>query len=455
MNATDTPRRRRRDVTITAPMDMRPFAVVSGDRNPIHTDRTAALLAGLETPIVHGMWLSAAAQHVVTATDGKPGAPGKLIGWTARFLGMVSPGEEIDIRVDRVGIDLGAEVLEVTAKARGELVMSATARLAAPKTAYAFPGQGIQRKGMGLEAPLALRRGPRGLGPRRRAHPRRPRLLDPAVVRDNPTELWSPDGELHRHPDGVLYLTQFTQVAMATLAVAQVAEMREAGGVRRGRHHLRPLGRRVQRPRRGHRHPATRGAAGDRVPPRHGDAPPGARATPQGRTNYRLGRDPALADRSRPTPTSTAFVAEHRRAHGEFLQIVNFNLRGSQYAIAGTVARSRGARGRGRAAPRDRRRQAGRSSWCPGIDVPFHSDVLHVGVDDFRRALDDLLPERIDPTLLVGRYIPNLVPRLFTLDRDFVEEIARPTSGSAARRGPRRLGHLVRQRPGPARPRAC
>ncbi|WP_157011457.1 fatty acid synthase subunit beta domain-containing protein, partial [Mycobacterium celatum] len=36
-NATDTPRRRRRDVTLTAPVDMRPFAVVSGDHNPIHT----------------------------------------------------------------------------------------------------------------------------------------------------------------------------------------------------------------------------------------------------------------------------------------------------------------------------------------------------------------------------------------------------------------------------------
>ncbi|MGH3968778.1 MAG: fatty acid synthase subunit beta domain-containing protein, partial [Mycobacterium sp.] len=36
-NATDTPRRRRRDVTVTAPTDMRPFAVVSGDHNPIHT----------------------------------------------------------------------------------------------------------------------------------------------------------------------------------------------------------------------------------------------------------------------------------------------------------------------------------------------------------------------------------------------------------------------------------
>ena len=57
--------------TVTAPTDMSAFAVVSGDHNPIHTDRAAALLAGLKSPIVHGMWLSAAAQHVVTATDGR------------------------------------------------------------------------------------------------------------------------------------------------------------------------------------------------------------------------------------------------------------------------------------------------------------------------------------------------------------------------------------------------
>ncbi len=33
----------------------------------------------------------------------------------------------------------------------------------------------------------------------------------------------------YHHPEGVLYLTQFTQVAMATVAAAQVAEMREQG----------------------------------------------------------------------------------------------------------------------------------------------------------------------------------------------------------------------------------
>jgi fatty acid synthase len=60
------------------------------------------------------MWLSAAAQHVATATDGKlPARAGRL---DRRFLGMVLPGDEIEFRVDRVGIDQGAEVLEVTAK---------------------------------------------------------------------------------------------------------------------------------------------------------------------------------------------------------------------------------------------------------------------------------------------------------------------------------------------------
>src|SRR5699024_864787 len=50
-----------------------------------------------------------------------------------------------------------------------------------------------------------------------------------SIVRENPTEV-TVRGEMHRHPDGVLYLTQFTQVAMACLAVAQRAEL-EADGL--------------------------------------------------------------------------------------------------------------------------------------------------------------------------------------------------------------------------------
>ena len=192
-NATDTPRRRRRDVTVTAPVDMSAFAVVSGDHNPIHTDRAAALLAGLESPIVHGMWLSAAAQHVVTATDGKAVPPARLVGWTARFLGMVLPGDEVDFRVDRVGIDRGAEIIEVAARVGSDLVMSATAQLAAPKTVYAFPGQGIQSQGHGHGRACPVQGRPQGVGHRRQVHPRNAGLLGAARGARQPDQ---PD----RHP---------------------------------------------------------------------------------------------------------------------------------------------------------------------------------------------------------------------------------------------------------------
>jgi fatty acid synthase len=418
-NATDTPRRRRRDVTLTAPVDMRPFAEVSGDHNPIHTDRAAALLAGLESPIVHGMWLSAAAQHVVTATDGQARPPARLVGWTARFLGMVRPGDEVDFRVDRVGIDQGAEVLEIAARIGSDLVMSATARLAAPKTVYAFPGQGIQHKGMGMEV-------------RARSKAAR-KVWDSAdrftrdtlgfsvlhVVRDNPTSIIA-SGVHYDHPEGVLYLTQFTQVAMATVAAAQVAEMREQGAFVEdaiacghsvgeytalacvtGMYELEGLLETVFH----------RGSKMHDIVPRD----------ELGRSNYRLAAiRPSQIDLD--DADVPAFVEEIAQRTGEFLEIVNFNLRGSQYAIAGTVL---GLEALEAEVERRRELSGGRRSFIlvPGIDVPFHSRVLRVGVADFRRSLERVMPRDKDPDLIIGRYIPNLVPRPFTLDRDFIQEI--------------------------------
>ena len=418
-NATETPRRRRRDVTVTAPTDMSAFAVVSGDHNPIHTDRAAALLAGLKSPIVHGMWLSAAAQHVVAATDGKPAPPARVVGWTSRFLGMVLPGDDIDFRVDRVGIDRGAEIVEVTAKVNNDLVMSATAQLAAPKTVYAFPGQGIQHKGMGMEV-------------RARSKAAR-KVWDSAdeftrdtlgfsvlhVVRDNPTSVIA-SGVHYQHPDGVLFLTQFTQVAMATVAAAQVAEMREQGAFLED---AIACGHSVGE------YTALACVSGvldleallevvfhrgskmhDIVPRDH-----------LGHSNYRLAAiRPSQIDVD--DADVEGFVSRIANRTGEFLQIVNFNLRGSQYAIAGTV---RGLEELEAEVERRREISGGRRSFIlvPGIDVPFHSSVLRVGVADFRRSLDRVLPHGNDLNLIIGRYIPNLVPRPFSLDREFIQEI--------------------------------
>ncbi|MGO4616065.1 fatty acid synthase subunit beta domain-containing protein [Nocardia sp. 2YAB30] len=419
--ATDTPRRRRRDVTMVAPRAMHAFATVSGDHNPIHTSDSAAKLAGLGSPIVHGMWLSAAAQHAVSAVDPASSAPARtLTAWTTRFLGMVRPGAEIDVRVERVAVDAGSEIIEVSCRAGGELVMTATGRTAAPKTVYAFPGQGIQRKGMGLDA-RSRSKAAKEIWERADKHTRAAlgfSIL--AVVRDNPTYLKA-RGVEHRHPDGVLHLTQFTQVAMATLGVAQVAELREAGAFVEG---AMLAGHSVGE------YNALAAVAGvlpleavlevvfQRGSAMHELVPRDAK----GRSDYRMA---AIRPSQIGLPDDQVidFVNGVGERVGEFLEVVNLNLRGSQYAIAGTVA--------GLAALEeeiDRRRAefGGRRAFIlvPGIDVPFHSTVLRKGVPEFRQKLEQLLPADLHPETLVGRYIPNLVPKPFSLERAFVQEIA-------------------------------
>jgi fatty acid synthase len=425
---TDTPRRRRAQVTIPAPTDLRAFAQVTGDHNPIHTNTAAARLAGLGAPIVHGMWVSAAAQRAVTDETGRT-----LTGWTARFLAPVRLGDDVQFTADRIGIVDGDEVVEVVARANGDVVLTATGRLAAARTAYVFPGQGIQSKGMGMAA-YTRSRAAKAIWDRADKHTRAKlgfSILD--VVRENPTELRVRttavgDGRLvehggiqtFRHPDGVLFLTQFTQVAMAVLASAQVAELRESGAFVEG---ALTAGHSV-----GEYNALAavtgvlsleavvevvfqRGTVMHELVPRDAD----------GRSDYRLAA-------IRPSQIGLAdedvhdFVAQISTETGEFLEVANENLRGSQYVIAGTV---RGCEAMADEIERRREAAGGRGAYVlvPGIDVPFHSRVLRRGVDSFRARLDELLPAEVDPSILVDRYVPNLVARPFSLAEDFLRSI--------------------------------
>ncbi|WP_407636576.1 fatty acid synthase subunit beta domain-containing protein [Hoyosella subflava] len=421
-SAESTPRKMIRKVSFKAPTAMRAFARISGDHNPIHTSDGAAALAGLPGPIVHGMWLSAAAQHVLSGRDissDERKFPA-IEAWTTRFLSPVLPGDTIDVRVERISIDSGREIVEVTCKVGDTPVMIGTARMAPPRVVYAFPGQGIQHKGMGLDA-MSRSKAARAVWERADAHTREVlgfSIL--AIVRDNPTEVKA-RGVKHYHPDGVLFLTQFTQVAMATLGLAQIAELKESGAFIEGAYYcghsvgeynalaavaeVLPLEAVLELVFR-------RGSAMHTLVPR--DA--------KGRSDYRLGAirpsQAGIADSD-----VTAYIDGIAEETGEFLQVVNYNLRGSQYAIAGTVKGLEVLE-----SDIDARRTAlgGKRAFIlvPGIDVPFHSSVLLGGVPEFREKLRELVPHDIDPQILVGRYIPNLVPRLFNLGRDFVQEIA-------------------------------
>lgn len=419
----DTPRSARAVATVVAPESMRPFAVISGDRNPIHVSDVAASLAGLPGVIVHGMWTSAIGELIAGAAfnDEQIQTPAaKVVEYTATMLAPVLPGEEIEFSVERSAVDnrpgMG-EVRTVTATVNGNLVLTATAVVAAPSTFYAFPGQGIQSQGMGMEA-RRNSQAARAIWDRADAHTRNKLGFSIVeIVENNPREV-TVAGEKFFHPDGVLYLTQFTQVGMATLGVAQIAEMREAHALNQrayfaghsvgeynalaayaGVLSLESVLEIVYR----------RGLTMHRLVDRDEN----------GLSNYGLA---ALRPNKMGLTEDNVFdyVSSISEASGEFLEIVNYNLAGLQYAVAGTQA--------GLAALRAdvENRAPGQRAFIliPGIDVPFHSSKLRDGVGAFREHLDSLIPAELDLDVLVGRYIPNLVARPFELTEEFVTSMA-------------------------------
>ena len=225
----------------------------------------------------------------------------------------------------------------------------------------------------------------------------------------------------YRHPEGLLNLTQFTQVALATVAFAQTARLREAGadiwpayfaGHSLGEYNalssfagVIPLETVLELV-------FHRGSTMHHLIPRD----------EKGRSNYRMG---AL----RPNQFGVGddgvreYVESVAKESGEFLQIVNYNLAGQQYAVAGTIA---GLKALKADSARRVAEYGGKPAFMlvPGIDVPFHSTLLRKGVPEFRDKLDALLPQYIDYRgRLVGRYIPNLVAVPFEMTKEFAAKI--------------------------------
>ncbi|WP_024541037.1 type I polyketide synthase [Bifidobacterium choerinum] len=415
-----TPRRLLRRVTVRAPHEMTAFARTSGDFNPIHTSRRGAAISGLSQPLVHGMWLSATAQHAVQSLDER-GAHYEIAGWTYNMYGMVQLDDDVEISVERVGrVAHAGLALEVTCRIGGQLVSRATAVTRAPITAFVYPGQGIQSQGMVLDERM---KSPAARDVWERADRlTRERLGFSilAVVRDNPKELTA-NGVTYRHPEGLLNLTQFTQVALATVAFAQTARMQEAGAdIRPSYFAGHSLGEYNALSSFAHVIPLEtvlelvfhRGSTMHHLIDR--DA--------QGRSNYRMG-----ALRPNQFGVDDAHVREYvesvAQASGEFLEIVNYNLAGQQYAVAGTIA---GLKALAADAARRVAEFGGKPAFMlvPGIDVPFHSSLLRKGVPEFRDKLDALLPAEIDYRgALEGLYIPNLVAAPFAMTKEFAQRI--------------------------------
>lgn len=411
-----------------APYSMERFAEVSGDQNPIHRSQLAAQLAGLDAPIAHGMWT---AGLVATALDeAVSGRDTHIIHTEGQFLAPLYPRDTLEIHITRQSAHDGrltcralGRVLDASGEAL-RTVYQGTLTLRAPHTAWVFPGQGIQKRGMGMKG-YERSAAARAIWDQADACTRKELGFSILrVVRENPQHLHV-RGTLNTHPDGVLYLTQFTQVAMAVLACAQVAELREAGvfsdgGIACGHSvgeynalaaiaQVLPLESVVKLV-------YKRGLAMDTLLER--DA--------SGQSPYALGViRPHYAGLS--ATEAEALVKNLQQELDLPLEIVNYNIEGRQYSVTGrkeaisALEDTLSARAPAGAKPP--------FVLVPGIDVPFHSTVLRDGVPRFREDLEAEIPQQIDPALLIDRYIPNLTAEFFELTPAFVQSII-DTTGS-------------------------
>jgi len=191
------------------------------------------------------------------------------------FVGMVLPNDDLNVKIRHTGMRDGNIVVKIeTYNSRGEKVLDGSAEVSQPATVYVFTGQGSQEPGMGMDlynnSPAA-----RAVWDGADAH-----LLAVygfsiiKIVKDNPKaktihfggikgqairerymdmayDTMDKDGNIKTlplfadidnrtsrytfsHPNGLLFATQFAQIALVVTEKAAFEDMRVKGFVQRG-----------------------------------------------------------------------------------------------------------------------------------------------------------------------------------------------------------------------------
>jgi fatty acid synthase subunit beta len=137
---------------LRAPASNETYARVSGDYNPIHVSRVFAAYASLPGTITHGMYSSAAVRSLVE-TWAAENKIGRVRSFHASLTGMVLPNDDINVKLQHVGMVAGRKIIKVEAinKETEEKVLLGEAEIEQPVTAYVFTGQGSQEQGMGMD----------------------------------------------------------------------------------------------------------------------------------------------------------------------------------------------------------------------------------------------------------------------------------------------------------------
>ncbi|KAI5983403.1 hypothetical protein EDD15DRAFT_2390897 [Pisolithus albus] len=494
----------------TAPLTNEPYSIVSGDFNPIHVNPYFSDYASLPGTITHGMWSSAATRKFVENVVAE-GNPARVIAYDVGFVGMVLPGDDLSVKIRHVGMRDGNMVVKVeTLNQRGEKVIEGTAEVAQPTTVYVFTGQGSQEPGMGMDlynsSPAA-----RAVWDGADAHLRAVygfSIIE--IVKDNPKDktihfggikgqairqrymdmtydTMDKDGNVKTlplfsdidvrtpkytfsHPNGLLFATQFAQIALVVTEKAAFEDMRAKGFVQKdcafAGHSLGEYSALASMADVLHISALVdvvfyRGITMQRAVER--DA--------QNRSNYAMcAVNPSRISRTFSETALREVVDTIATRTGTLLEIVNYNVEGQQYVCAGelvalqtmtnvlnylkiqkidiakltetfTVEKVKEMLGDIVTESFQRAQDLQKSEGyiklergfatipLPGIDVPFHSRYLWAGVMPFRAYLSKKVnPTLLNPDMLVGKYIPNLVAKPFDVSKDYAQLIYDQTS---------------------------
>ncbi|KDN47732.1 hypothetical protein K437DRAFT_273590 [Tilletiaria anomala UBC 951] len=491
-----------------APATNEPYSMTSGDFNPIHVNPYFADFASLPGTITHGLFSSAATRKYVEDVAAE-GHPERCLSFQANFTGMVLPGDKLEVRLRHTAMHAGNKVVKVeTFNQHGEKVLDGQAEIAQPPTVYVFTGQGSQEQGMGQdlynssvtakalwdEADNHLRStmgfsileivnqnpltktvhfgGVRGHGIRDRymsmAYEATDENGNVNTLPLFPEITKSSQSYTFHSPNGLLFATQFAQIALVLVELSAFQDMKQRGLIKSDAafagHSLGEY--------------ASLAAVAavlqvkdlvDVVFYRGLTMQRAVKRDAQGRSDY--GMMACNPTRIGPSFSDGAFgevVDTIGRVSGRLIQTVNFNVSGQQMVIAGELITLltmtnvlnyikiqkidlkrlqeimsieevkeklemivteiySNAQEEAKKGPIQLQRGFA-TIPLPGIDVPFHSQYLTGGVAPFRSYLSKRINmEGMSPNLLINRYIPNLIAKPFELSKSYAEIIFNQT----------------------------